>query len=93
MARSSITNGMGSSFFGIALLVPLLLAAPLQCPTAQDPRRDRTQPPAEAVYRSAVNLRELGYSQAEEATLRYLIANYPQSRWAERARIDLGEDE
>lgn len=73
----------------MALMVPLLLAAPVQCPTNQDPRRESQEPPAEAVYRSALNLRELGYREAEEATLRHLISLYPQSRWAERARIDL----
>ena len=76
---------------GIGLMVPLLLAAPVQCPTNQEPRRERVEPPAEAVYRNAEHLRELGYEQAEEATLRYVISHYPQSRWAERARQDLGE--
>ncbi len=72
-------------------MVPLLLAAPVQCPSEQEPSRTRVEQPAEAVYRSALNLRALGYAQAEEETLRYLIAQYPGSRWAERARIDLAE--
>jgi len=80
---------LGSTFFGLFLLVPLLLAAPIQCPSQQEPRRERAEPPAEAVYQSALNLRELGYVQAEEATLRYVITHYPGTRWAERARLDL----
>ena len=76
---------------GLGLMVPLLLAAPVQCPTNQEPRRQRTEPPAEAVYHNAEHLRDLGYVQAEQATLRYLIGHYPQSRWAERARLDLTE--
>ncbi len=80
-----------SSFSGFALLVPLLLAAPVQCPANQEPRRERVEPPAEAVYRSALNLREAGYAQAEVETLRYLINHYPGTRWAERARLDLAE--
>ncbi len=79
----------GTNFLGVGLLVPLLLAAPVQCPTDQEPHREPTEPPAAAVYRSAEHLRELGYSQAEEATLRYIIAHYPQTRWATRARDDL----
>jgi len=78
-----------TTFMGVAIMVPLLLAAPVQCPAYQDPRREPVEQPAEAVYRSALRLRELGYRQAEEATLRHLISRYPQSRWAERARIDL----
>jgi outer membrane protein assembly factor BamD (BamD/ComL family) len=70
-------------------MVPLLLAAPVQCPSEQEPRHALVEQPAEAVYRSAMNLRALGYSQAEEETLRYLIEQYPGSRWAERARLDL----
>lgn len=78
---------------GICLLTPLLLFAPVQCPAQREPRRVREEPPAEAVYRSAEHLRELGYAQAEEATLRYLISRYPESRWATRARSDLEQDE
>lgn len=78
-----------SSLPGYALMVPLLLAAPVQCPAEQEPSRTRVEEPAEAVYQSALNLRALGYAQAEEETLRYLIAQYPGSRWAERARLDL----
>lgn len=85
------TSRWASSFFGLAIMVPLLLAAPVQCPTNQDPRRESVEPPAEAVYRSALNLRELGYVDAEEETLRHLINQYPQSRWAERARLELSE--
>jgi hypothetical protein len=79
----------GATILGAGLLVPLLLAAPVQCPAYQEPSREPVEPPAEAVYHSAVHLRELGYEQAEEATLRYLIAHYPQTRWAVRAREDL----
>lgn len=92
MNHVSIFN-CGTSFFGLVLLVPLLLAAPVQCPSQQEPRRDRSEPPAEAVYQSALNLRELGYVQAEEATLRYVISHYPGTRWAERARLDLSDRE
>lgn len=90
VVRSSIGSWM-SSCVGLVLLVPLLLAAPVQCPAQQEPRRQRVEPPAEAVYQSALNLREQGYVQAEEATLRYVITHYPGTRWAERARIDLAE--
>jgi outer membrane protein assembly factor BamD (BamD/ComL family) len=77
----------------ICVLAPLLLFAPVQCPAHREPRRVREEPPAEAVYHSAEHLRDLGYDQAEEATLRYLISRYPQSRWAERAREDLEQEE
>ena len=74
---------------GVGLLVPLLLAAPVQCPAYQEPPRAPAEPPAEAVYHSAEHLRELGYEQAEDATLHYLVSHYPNSRWAARAREDL----
>lgn len=92
-----IVNGPGtriiSQMAGLLLLGPVLLFAPVQCPTNREPRRIREEPPAEAVYMSAQNLREQGYHQAEEATLRYLISHYPQSRWAARAREELSNEE
>lgn len=82
-----------TQFFGVAVLVPLLLAAPVQCPSQREPRREQVEPPAEAVYQSAVHLRELGYIQAERATLEYLIENYPGTRWSERARLELSSSQ
>jgi hypothetical protein len=92
LVKSSF-GSLANSCLGLVLLVPFLLAAPVQCPSQQEPRRERVEPPAEAVYRSALNLREQGYVQAEEATLRYVITHYPGTRWAERARLDLAERE
>ncbi len=81
-----------SQMTGLFLLAPLLLFAPVQCPAHREPRRVREEPPAEAVYRSAQHLREMGYHQAEQETLRLLITRYPQSAWAARAREELGDE-
>jgi hypothetical protein len=82
-------SGIVSQLTGLFILAPMLLFAPVQCPANREPRRIREEPPAEAVYHSALHLREQGYHQAEQETLRYLISRYPQSRWAAQAREEL----
>ena len=49
----------------------------------------RETPPAEAVYGAARHLKHQGHLRAYEATLRYLIDQYPDSRAAAGARDDL----
>jgi len=79
------------TYFGASGLVvlTLLLGAPTQCPAHRDTRRERVEPPGEAIYGAAQHLADEGHTRAHVATLRYIIERYPGTRWAARARADL----
>jgi hypothetical protein len=74
---------------GASLVALALVGAPVQCAAHREPRRVRVTPPADAVYEAAESLRRQGYAQAHEATLRYIIEQYPGTRAAARAEDDL----
>lgn len=71
------------------MLVALLGSAPMQCGSEPDPSRAMEETPAEALYRLAQQFAEQGDREAWASTLRFLIADYPSSRFAEMARVDL----
>lgn len=73
------------------LLLAALAHAPFQC--AHDPRPDeRTEDdPAEAVYILAEQFHVKGDEKARKDALEYLVKRYPSSRYAVRARDDLGQ--
>jgi outer membrane protein assembly factor BamD (BamD/ComL family) len=76
----------------IALLCALLLGqAPLQCASDPDDKLRRYETPGEALYDLAGQFKAKGDEKAWRTTLEYLIARYPNSRFAEMARVDLGE--
>jgi hypothetical protein len=80
---------------GLRLAGPLLLAAalsaPLQCARKPPPEQRTEDDPAEVLYTLAEKFKAEGDSAARSKTLRFLIARYPESRFAQAARIDLGE--
>lgn len=64
--------------------------APLQCGEA-DPAKAIEETPGEALYRLAGQFRAEGKTDSWEATLRYLMRNYPSSRFSLMAAADLEE--
>jgi len=77
----------------VALLCCCALGqAPLQCGGGGEPegalRKEET--PAEALYGLAQKFKSEGDQAACRKTLQYLIERYPNSRFAERAKQDLG---
>ena len=82
--------------FVVRKLVPALLAAsfvtaPLQCARKVDPDRRIEDDPAEALSRLADKFKADGNVVARAETLRFLVARYPNSRFAEVARAELAE--
>ncbi len=76
------------------LVLPLLCAfglsgAPLQCGSEPEPDLRRYETPGEALYDLAGQFKAKGDTAAWRTTLEYLIARYPNSRFAVMARSDL----
>jgi len=63
--------------------------APLQCASEPDPELRRYETPGEALYGLAEQFKSKGDTAAWRATLEYLVARYPNSRFAAMARDDL----
>lgn len=63
----------------------------MQCGSEPDPAKALEETPGEAVYRLALQFREQGDEEAWAATLRFLVENYPSSRFAEMAKVELAE--
>jgi hypothetical protein len=79
---------------GVRLALTLLCAfglggAPLQCQSEPEPELRRHETPGEALYGLARQFKTKGDDRAWRATLEYLIARYPNSRFAGMARTDL----
>lgn len=75
----------------VALLALLAGQAPLQCASDPDPNLRRYETPGEALYDLATQFKAKGDEKAWRTTLEYLIARYPNSRFAEMARTDLAD--
>jgi hypothetical protein len=78
----------------VRLVATLLCAlglggAPLQCASDPEPELRRYETPGEALYGLAQQFKAKGDDSAWRATLDYLIARYPNSRFAAMARTDL----
>ena len=66
-----------------------LALAPFQCPGDPDPQMRREESAPEAVWLLAEHLRHEGHTEARLDALHFLIRRYPNSRFAERARLEL----
>lgn len=73
----------------LALAVPLMGRAPLQCSSEPEPSQRPYETPAQALYGLAQRFREAGDDAAWRATLEHLVARYPNDRFARQAREDL----
>jgi TolA-binding protein len=72
-------------------LIAALGWAPMQCAGDPDPSLRREETPGEALYGLAQQFREKGEQDAWRSTLEYLVARYPNSRFAGMAREDLSK--
>lgn len=68
----------------------LVAQAPLQCSRAPDPDLRREETPPEALYDLATRFKAKGDQRAWHATLAFLVERYPSSRFAMRAKDELG---
>jgi hypothetical protein len=71
------------------VLAALALNAPLQCSGSEDPSLRREETPGEALYGLATQFKAKGEKDSWRSTLEYLVARYPNSRFAGMARDDL----
>lgn len=74
-----------------ALFAASFLTAPLQCARKVEPDRRVEDDPAEALYKLAETFKAQGNAPARGETLRFLVASYPRSRFAEMAKTELAE--
>ena len=68
----------------------LLAHAPLQCSREPGPELRRYETPPEALYDLATRFKARGEEGAWRDTLAYIIERYPNSRYAMRAKDELG---
>jgi hypothetical protein len=73
------------------LLFAAALSAPIQCARKQPPEQRMEDDPAQVLYTLAEKFKAEGNLPARSETLRFLIARYPESRFAQAAKLDLGE--
>ena len=74
------------------ICLALLGYAPLQCSRDPDPKLRRYETPGEALYGLAAQFKSKGDLAAWRTTLEYLVARYPNSRFAKMARDDLDSE-
>lgn len=72
-----------------ALILAALGQAPMQCGSGEEHATRRYETPGEALYGLAEQFKAKGETAAWRSTLDYLIARYPNSRYAAMARDDL----
>jgi hypothetical protein len=78
-------------FLACFALAAALGHAPLQCAGEPDEALRRQETPGEALYGLAEQFKARGDEKAWRQTLEYLVARYPNSRFAAMARDDLGK--
>lgn len=66
-------------------------AAPYQCAGDPEFKERKEETPAEALFGLAQQFKARGETQAWRDTLEYLVARYPNSRFAKMAKSDLAE--
>jgi hypothetical protein len=74
----------------LVLGATLVSQAPLQCSHDPEPDVRTYETPPEALYGLATRFKAKGDQTAYRGTLEYLIERYPNSRFAERAKDELG---
>ncbi|MEZ4376122.1 MAG: tol-pal system YbgF family protein [Polyangiaceae bacterium] len=77
--------------FGWLFAILLASSAPMQCASEPDFDERREETPGEALFGLAEQFKAQGNEKARRETLEYLIAKYPNSRFAEMARSDLAK--
>jgi hypothetical protein len=75
------------------LVAIFVMLAPLQCGHAPADHPQFEDSPSEALWDLSERFHAAGDENGRHRTLQYLIERYPSSRYAERARVTLGEGE
>ena len=78
-----------SRVFAAAVFASVFGSAPFQCASKVDPNKRMEEEPGEALYGLAEKFKSEGNQAARVSTLKYIVKNYPSSRFAETARQDL----
>ena len=73
----------------LPLLLLLAALAPMQCTKQYDPARAREDTAGDGLWALAEDFKAKGDQTSYTATLRFLVARYPSSRRAPRAREEL----
>lgn len=73
------------------LFALLLALAPVQCGSSPREHPEFEDSPAETLWDLSERFAADGDEEGRTRTLDYLIERYPASRFAERARVTLGE--
>ncbi len=73
------------------ILLLAALHAPFQCARHPPPEQRVEDDAAEVLYTLAEKFKAEGNAPARAETLRFIVTRYPTSRFAEAARLDLGE--
>jgi hypothetical protein len=84
-------NAPGVRVFGSLVVLAALGQAPMQCGSDPGPEMRRYETPGEALYGLAGEFKAKGDADAWRVTLEYLVAKYPNSRFAGMAREDLAK--
>ncbi len=74
-----------------SLSLSAAITAPFQCARSHPVEHRVEDDPAEVLYTLADKFKAEGNAAARTETLRFLVARYPESRFAAAARTDLGE--
>jgi hypothetical protein len=77
--------------FAPFVLAAMFGQAPMQCASDPGPEMRRYETPGEALYGLAGEFKAKGDENAWRVTLEYLVARYPNSRFAGMARDDLSK--
>ena len=81
---------MSNSVFAV-LLAAGLATAPFQCASEPETNLAIEKTPGQALYELAQTFLARGQNKAYRDTLKYLIEQYPSSRFAQTARADLAD--
>lgn len=71
------------------ILLLLTALAPMQCSKEYDPSKAREDTAGDGLWALAEDFKAKGNQEAYTSTLRFLIARYPSSRRAAKAREEL----
>jgi len=76
--------------FIAAVTIAVVGSAPFQCARKPGPEVRLEDEPGQALYALAEKFKADGNERARTETLEFLMKQYPTSRFAEQARLDLG---
>ncbi len=84
---------MVSRLFAAAMTIVTIGSAPFQCARKPGPEARLEDEPGQALYALAQQFKADGNDRARTETLEFILKQYPTSRYAEQARLDLGKTE